>query len=58
MDFYAFYKKTRRITIPNQQRFIKGVFLVYDCSWDIEEGLGIRIVDGQIIRVGNQGIAL
>lgn len=48
----------RAITIPNQQRFIKGVFLVYDCSWDIEEGLGIRIVDGQITRVGNQGIAL
>lgn len=48
----------RAITIPNQQRFRKGVFLVYDCSWDAEEGLGIRIVDGQITRVDNQGIAL
>lgn len=53
-DMIAF----RAITIPDQKRFKRGVFLVYDCSWDAEEGLGIRIVDGQITAIGDQGIAL
>lgn len=46
------------ITIPNQKKFNKGVFLTFDCSWDEENGVGVRIVEGHVVEVGYEDIAL
>ena len=46
------------INIPDQKMFKKGVFLIFECSWDKENGVGVRIVDEKIAKVDYQDIAL
>lgn len=47
------------ITIPDQEDYTdKAVFLVFDCAWDKENGIGIRIVGDKIEEIGGQDIAL
>lgn len=47
-----------QITIPDQDIYSKGVFLAFNCTWDKDEGLGVRIVDGKIIKIYDQSCAL
>lgn len=47
------------ITIPDQDDFIgDAVFLVFNCDWDKESGLGIRLIGNKIEDIGGQDIAL
>ena len=47
------------ITIPNQEDYDeRAVFLVFDCEWDKENGVGVRLVGEDVNEVGIQGIGL
>lgn len=47
------------ITIPDQEDYTnKAVFLVFDCAWDKENGIEIRIMGDKIEEIGGQDIAL
>ena len=47
------------ITVPDQDDFCEQViYLVFNCDWDIEHGIGIRLVGGTVDEVGHQDIAL
>lgn len=49
----------RGITIPDQDDYTgKAVFLVFDCDWDKENGIGIRMIGDKIEEIGGQDIAL
>lgn len=47
------------ITIPEQDDYDDTAFsLVFDCSWDKENGVGVCFEGGEVDDVGFQGIAL
>lgn len=47
------------ITVPDQDEYSeRAVFLVFNCNWDQENGIGICLVGDAIEEVGIQGIAL
>ena len=47
------------ITIPAQDDYDeRAIFLVFDCSWDVENGVGVCIIGNSVEEVGPQGIAL
>ena len=47
------------ITVPDQDDYSEhAVFLVFNCNWDKENGIGMCLVGDTIEEVGNQGIAL
>ncbi|MCT4509937.1 MAG: DUF2004 domain-containing protein [Tepidibacter sp.] len=47
------------ITIPYGICFEgRDIGIIFDCTWDIENGLGIRLIDENIIEVGYQDVAI
>ncbi|KWX69771.1 DUF2004 domain-containing protein [Paenibacillus jilunlii] len=47
------------ITIPFADCFEgRDIGLTFDCIWDIENGLGLRLVNEKIINVGYQDVAI
>ncbi len=47
------------ITVPDQDDYTeRAIFLVFNCNWDKENGVGVRIIGDKIEDVGAQGIAL
>ncbi len=47
------------ITIPDQEDYDEpAVFLVFDCTWDTENGVGVCMAGNTIDEVGFQDIAL
>lgn len=47
------------IKIPHQtERSGRSVGISFDCTWDNENGLGIKLCDEEAIKVGYQDVAL
>ena len=47
------------ITVPDQDDYDDTAFsLVFDCTWDKENGVGVCLEGGEVEDVGFQGIAL
>ena len=47
------------ITVPDQDDYDDTAFsLVFDCTWDKENGVGVCLEGGEVDDVGFQGIAL
>ncbi|KWX81276.1 cytoplasmic protein [Paenibacillus riograndensis] len=47
------------ITVPFADCFEgRDIGLTFDCIWDIENGLGLRLVNEKIINVGYQDVAI
>lgn len=36
----------------------RGIGITFDCTWDEENGLGLRLVNEKIIKVGYQDVAI
>lgn len=47
------------IFVPSARRFTgRYIGLTFDCKWDEENGVGIRLVDEEVTKVGYQDVAL
>lgn len=47
------------ITVPDQEDYSdRAIFLVFNCSWDKENGVGVCLLGDTIEEVGFQSIAL
>ncbi|NLL05736.1 MAG: DUF2004 domain-containing protein [Clostridiaceae bacterium] len=47
------------IVIPYAGSFEgRDIGLIFDCTWDKENGLGLRLVDEKIVKVGYQDVAI
>lgn len=47
------------IYVPTARRFEgRYIGLTFDCTWDIENGVGIRLINEEVARVGYQDAAL
>lgn len=47
------------ITVPDQDDYDdRAIFLVFDCDWDKENGVGVCLIGKSVEEVGDQGIAL
>lgn len=44
------------IHIPEQEGNSWVVLLLWECSWDIEHGLGVKVIDGEVVDVGDHSI--
>ena len=59
-DIQAISKMTKFTTIKvrKEKRFGKNAFgFFFDCTWDPEEGIGIRVKDFNVEKIGIEGIA-
>lgn len=47
------------IYIPSARHFEgRYIGLTFDCKWDMENGVGIRLIDEEVTKVGYQDVAL
>ena len=47
------------IYVPSARRFEgRYIGLTFDCIWDIENGIGIRLINEEVARIGYQDVAL
>lgn len=47
------------IYVPSARRFeARYIGLTFDCTWDEENGVGIRLINEEVARVGYQDVAL
>ncbi|WHX47204.1 DUF2004 domain-containing protein [Paenibacillus woosongensis] len=47
------------IFVPSARRFEgRYIGLTFDCRWDEENGVGIRLIDEEVTRIGYQDVAL
>ncbi|MDM5186253.1 DUF2004 domain-containing protein [Bacillus sp. DX4.1] len=47
------------IYVPSARRFEgRYIGLTFDCTWDIENGLGIRLINEEVARIGYQDVAI
>ncbi|PED05040.1 DUF6985 domain-containing protein [Bacillus pseudomycoides] len=47
------------IYVPSARRFEgRYIGLTFDCAWDIENGLGIRLINEKVARIGYQDVAI
>lgn len=47
------------IYVPSARRFEgRYIGLTFDCTWDEENGVGIRLINEEVARVGYQDVAL
>lgn len=47
------------IYVPSARRFEgRYIGLTFDCRWDVENGVGMRLIDEEVARVGYQDVAL
>lgn len=45
------------ITIPYADCFDgRGIGITFDCTWDVENGVGVRLIDEKVDRVGYQDV--
>ncbi|NEW09924.1 DUF2004 domain-containing protein [Paenibacillus sp. SYP-B3998] len=61
VDFDELLKNIRLVGIyvPSARRFEgRYIGLTFDCKWDVENGVGIRLIDEEVARVGYQDVAL
>jgi len=46
------------ITVPYEEVFSgRDIGITFDCSWDNENGLGLRLINEEIFRIGYQDVA-
>ncbi|KQO04480.1 DUF6985 domain-containing protein [Paenibacillus sp. Leaf72] len=60
-DIDELFKNIRLVGIyvPYARRFeARYIGLTFDCKWDMENGVGIRLIDEEVARVGYQDVAL
>ncbi|HHT7227000.1 DUF2004 domain-containing protein [Bacillus thuringiensis] len=47
------------IYVPSARRFEgRYIGLTFDCTWDVENGLGIRLINERVTRIGYQDVAI
>ncbi len=47
------------IYVPSARRFEgRYIGLTFDCTWDMENGVGIRLINEEVARVGYQDVAI
>lgn len=47
------------IYVPSARRFEgRYIGLTFDCTWDVENGLGIRLINEVVTRIGYQDVAI
>lgn len=47
------------IYVPSARRFEgRYIGLTFDCIWDAENGVGIRLIDEEVAKVGYQDVAI
>lgn len=47
------------INVPSARRFEdRYIGLTFDCTWDTENGVGIRLINEELARIGYQDVAL
>ena len=47
------------ITVPYEDIFEgRDIGITFDCNWDIENGLGIRLINEEIFKIGYQDVVL
>lgn len=47
------------IYVPAAKRFeARSIGLTFDCTWDEENGIGIRLMNEEVARVGYQDVAI
>ncbi|PGW06765.1 DUF2004 domain-containing protein, partial [Bacillus cereus] len=47
------------IYVPSARRFEgRYIGLTFDCTWDMENGVGIRLISEEVARVGYQDVAI
>jgi hypothetical protein len=46
------------VSYMNGQEWCNYIGLLAECSWSLEHGLGVRIVDGRIVEIGYQDIVI
>lgn len=46
------------ITLPYPENNDRCISLVFNCTWDLENGVGVRLSNEKVVEVGFQDIAL
>jgi hypothetical protein len=46
------------VSYMNGQEWCNYIGLLAECSWSLEHGLGVKIVDGRIVEIGYQDIVI
>lgn len=45
------------IVIPKDDKFSE-IDMLFECTWDIDGGIGVRIINGVVQEVGTQHVAI